>query len=32
MGIKRTLGMYDNFSRSGKDTRATHYCAGCAHR
>jgi 2-oxoisovalerate ferredoxin oxidoreductase beta subunit len=31
MGIKRTLGMYDNFSRSGKDTRATHYCAGCGH-
>jgi 2-oxoisovalerate ferredoxin oxidoreductase beta subunit len=31
MGIKRTLGMYDNFSRSGKDTRSTHYCAGCGH-
>jgi 2-oxoisovalerate ferredoxin oxidoreductase beta subunit len=24
-------GMYDNFARSGKDTRSSHYCAGCGH-
>lgn len=27
----KTLGMYPSFSRSGKETRATHYCAGCGH-
>jgi 2-oxoisovalerate ferredoxin oxidoreductase beta subunit len=31
MTKKQTLGMYGNFSRSGRDTRATHYCAGCGH-
>ncbi|MCL2103717.1 MAG: 2-oxoacid:acceptor oxidoreductase family protein [Kiritimatiellaeota bacterium] len=31
MATKKTLGMYENFSRSGRDTRATHYCAGCGH-
>ncbi len=31
MGIKRTLGMYDNFIRSGTKSRSTHYCAGCGH-
>ena len=29
--VKKTQGMYQNFSRSGRDTRATHYCAGCGH-
>ena len=24
-------GMYRKFPRSGKDTRVTHYCAGCGH-
>ena len=24
-------GMYQKFPRSGKDTRVTHYCAGCGH-
>ena len=24
-------GMYPKFPRSGKDTRVTHYCAGCGH-
>jgi len=31
MTKKQTVGMYENFSRSGRDTRATHYCAGCGH-
>jgi len=31
MTKKQTIGMYANFSRSGRDTRATHYCAGCGH-
>ncbi|MBQ9432124.1 MAG: 2-oxoacid:acceptor oxidoreductase family protein [Kiritimatiellae bacterium] len=31
MTEKKTLGMYDSFIRSGKETRATHYCAGCGH-
>jgi len=31
MTEKKTVGMYDVFSRSGKQTRATHYCAGCGH-
>ena len=28
---KKTVGMYESFVRSGKETRATHYCAGCGH-
>lgn len=28
---KRTVGMYESFVRSGRETRATHYCAGCGH-
>ena len=31
MTQKKTVGMYEKFVRSGKDTRATHYCAGCGH-
>ena len=31
MTKKQTVGMYERFSRSGRDTRATHYCAGCGH-
>jgi len=31
MTIKQTQGMYDTFTRGGKTTRATHYCAGCGH-
>lgn len=31
MTEKKTVGMYDVFSRSGRETRATHYCAGCGH-
>lgn len=31
MTQKKTIGMYDTFVRSGKETRATHYCAGCGH-
>ena len=31
MTEKKTLGMYDKFVRSGHETRATHYCAGCGH-
>ena len=31
MTEKKTVGMYDVFNRSGKQTRATHYCAGCGH-
>jgi 2-oxoisovalerate ferredoxin oxidoreductase beta subunit len=27
----KTVGMYEVFSRSGRETRATHYCAGCGH-
>jgi 2-oxoisovalerate ferredoxin oxidoreductase beta subunit len=27
----KTVGMYDTFSRTGKPTRASHYCAGCGH-
>ena len=28
---KKTTGMYASFVRSGQETRATHYCAGCGH-
>ena len=28
---KKTVGMYETFVRSGRETRATHYCAGCGH-
>ena len=28
---KRTVGMYESFVRSGRETHATHYCAGCGH-
>ncbi len=31
MTEKKTVGMYETFCRSGKQTRATHYCAGCGH-
>lgn len=31
MTQKKTVGMYETFIRSGKSTRATHYCAGCGH-
>jgi 2-oxoisovalerate ferredoxin oxidoreductase beta subunit len=31
MITKKTLGMYDLFTRGGTTTRATHYCAGCGH-
>jgi len=31
MAIKKTVGMYESFVRSGRATRATHYCAGCGH-
>ncbi len=31
MEVKKTVGMYDVFTRSGKNTYATHYCAGCGH-
>mgnify|MGYP000847080505 FL=1 len=31
MTEKKTVGMYEVFCRSGKQTRATHYCAGCGH-
>ena len=31
MNVKRTVGMYASFERSGAPTRATHYCAGCGH-
>jgi 2-oxoisovalerate ferredoxin oxidoreductase beta subunit len=31
MGIKKTVGMYENFVRSGQSTRSTHYCPGCGH-
>ncbi len=31
MTEKKTLGMYDSFVRSGRETRSTHYCAGCGH-
>jgi 2-oxoisovalerate ferredoxin oxidoreductase beta subunit len=31
MSVKSTKGMYERFVRSGKDTRSTHYCAGCGH-
>lgn len=27
----KTTGMYESFVRSGRETRATHYCAGCGH-
>ncbi len=28
---KKISGMYESFVRSGRETRATHYCAGCGH-
>jgi len=31
MAQKRTVGMYESFVRSGRETHATHYCAGCGH-
>jgi len=31
MKVIEQKGMYANFPRSGKDTRATHYCPGCGH-
>ena len=31
MSTKRTVGMFDSFDRSGRATRASHYCAGCGH-
>jgi 2-oxoisovalerate ferredoxin oxidoreductase beta subunit len=31
MITKKTLGMYELFTRGGSATRATHYCAGCGH-
>ncbi|MDX9866425.1 MAG: 2-oxoacid:acceptor oxidoreductase family protein [Kiritimatiellia bacterium] len=31
MTEKKTVGMYETFVRSGKETRSTHYCAGCGH-
>ncbi len=31
MKTLETIGMYPVFSRSGKETCATHYCAGCGH-
>jgi 2-oxoisovalerate ferredoxin oxidoreductase beta subunit len=29
--VKRAVGMYEVFERSGTPSRATHYCAGCGH-
>lgn len=29
--VKRTVGMYSSFDRSGAATRMTHYCPGCGH-
>ncbi len=29
--VLKTVGMYEQFERSGKPTRASHYCAGCGH-
>ncbi len=31
MTQKKTVGMYESFTRSGRPSRATHYCAGCGH-
>ena len=31
MSIKRTVGMFETFDRSGTATRSSHYCAGCGH-
>ncbi len=31
MKVVEQKGMYQKFPRSGKDTRATHYCPGCGH-
>jgi 2-oxoisovalerate ferredoxin oxidoreductase beta subunit len=31
MSVKRTIGMYASFDRSGADTRSSHYCGGCGH-
>jgi len=31
MSQKKTIGMYESFVRSGRETRATHYCPGCGH-
>ena len=31
MTEKKTLGMYESFVRSGRETRSTHFCAGCGH-
>ena len=31
MTTKKTLGMYDVFTRGECETHATHYCAGCGH-
>lgn len=31
MSIKKAVGFYDTFERSGSPTRDTHYCPGCGH-
>ncbi len=31
MGVKKTVGMYPTFERSGTPTRVSHYCGGCGH-
>ena len=31
MSIKKAIGFYDTFDRSGSPTRDTHYCPGCGH-
>jgi 2-oxoisovalerate ferredoxin oxidoreductase beta subunit len=31
MNIKKAVGFYDTFERSGSPTRDTHYCPGCGH-
>lgn len=31
MSVKRTLGMYASFDRSGMATQSSHYCGGCGH-
>ncbi len=31
MKITKATGFYENFERSGKETRDTHYCPGCGH-
>jgi 2-oxoisovalerate ferredoxin oxidoreductase beta subunit len=31
MTVKKAVGFYDSFDRSGAPTRDTHYCPGCGH-